>query len=164
MFQGTNSIARQGGVARVRKQHDRVYNYTLENILTYNLTNGDHDLNLTGLYSVQQSRGESTDLYAENIPYETQLFHNIGSAETVLDYGSDLSEWGIMSFMGRVNYELKGKYMITITGRYDGSSRLAEGNKWGFFPSAAALWRISSEDFMSSQELFSDLRLKRLAL
>ena len=160
LFQGTNSIARQGGVARVRKQHDRVYNYTLENILTYNLTNGDHNLNLTGLYSVQQSRGESTDLYAENIPYETQLFHNIGSAETVLNYGSDLSEWGIMSFMGRANYELKGKYMITITGRYDGSSRLAEGNKWGFFPSAAALWRISSEDFMSSQELFSDLRMR----
>ena len=65
-----------------------------------------------------------------------------------------------MSFMGRANYELMGKYMVTLTGRYDGSSRLAEGNKWGFFPSAAALWRISSEDFMDSQNLFSDLRLR----
>lgn len=160
LFQGTNSIARQGGVPRVRKQHTRVYNYTFENILTYRLTQGAHDLTVTGLYSIQESRGETTDIYAENIPYETQLFHNIGTAETVLDYGSNLSEWGIMSFMGRVNYEILGKYMITLTGRYDGSSRLAEGNKWGFFPSAAALWRISSEDFMAGQDLFNDLRLR----
>ena len=160
LFQGTNSIARQGGVARVRKQHERVYNYTLENILTYRMQSDDHDLNITGLYSVQESRYESTDIYAENIPYEAQLYHNIGTAETVLDYGSDLEEWGIMSFMGRANYEFMGKYMMTLTGRYDGSSRLADDNKWGFFPSAAALWRISSEDFMSSQELFSDLRLR----
>jgi TonB-linked SusC/RagA family outer membrane protein len=74
--------------------------------------------------------------------------------------GSYLSEWGIMSIMGRVNYELLGKYMLTLTGRWDGSSRLAEGNKWGFFPSAAAMWRISSEDFMQGQDLFSDLRLR----
>ena len=160
LFQGTNSIARQGGVPLVRKEHDRVYNYTFENILTYGLQKGIHDLNATGLFSVQKYRGESTYIEAENIPYETQLYHNLGTAETINDFGSDLSEWGIMSFMGRVNYEVLGKYMVTLTGRYDGSSRLAEGNKWGFFPSAAALWRISGEDFMSSQELFTDLRLR----
>jgi TonB-linked SusC/RagA family outer membrane protein len=50
--------------------------------------------------------------------------------------------------------------MVTLTGRYDGSSRLAEDNKWGFFPSAAGLWRISGEDFMAGQNLFTDLRLR----
>ncbi len=160
LFQGTNSISRQGGLPRAQKQHSRTYNYTFENILTYNLTTGIHDLNFTGLYSIQQSTGESTNIFAENVPYESQLFHNIGTAETVLNFGSDLSEWGIMSFMGRVNYELMGKYMITLTGRYDGSSRLAEGNKWGFFPSAALMWRINKEDFMSTQELVTDLRLR----
>ena len=160
LYQGTNSIARQGGVPLVRKEHERVYNYTFENILTYGLQKDIHDLNATGLFSVQKYRGEETFIEAENIPYETQLFHNIGTAETINEFGSDLSEWGIMSFMGRVNYELLGKYMVTLTGRYDGSSRLAEGKKWGFFPSAAVLWRISSEDFMSSQELFNDLRLR----
>ena len=65
-----------------------------------------------------------------------------------------------MSFMGRINYSLKDKYLLTLTGRYDGSSRLAEGNKWGFFPSAAALWKISNESFMQNQSLFSDLRLR----
>jgi TonB-linked SusC/RagA family outer membrane protein len=160
LFQGSNSGARQGGNALVRKEHERVFQYTFENILTYNLERDDHNLNVTGLYSIQESNAEETFIEVEDLPYETQLFHNLGTAETVNDMGSDLSEWGIMSFMGRVNYELMGKYMITLTGRMDGSSRLAEGNKWGFFPSAAALWRISSESFMQSQDIFNDLRLR----
>jgi len=160
LFQGSNSGARQGGNALVRKEHERVFEYTFENILTYNLETGDHNLNFTGVYSIQEKDHEYTHIEVEDIPYESQLYHNLGTAETVNDMGSYLEEWGIMSFMGRANYELMGKYMITLTARWDGSSRLAEGNKWGFFPSAAAMWRISSEDFMSGQDLFSDLRLR----
>lgn len=160
LFQGANSTARQGGVPLVQKEHERVYNYTLENILTYNLSSGSHDLRFTGLYSIQESRYEYTNIQAENVPYESQLYHNIGTAETVLEYGSDLAEWGIMSFMGRINYEFLGKYMLTLTGRYDGSSRLAEGKKWGFFPSAAVLWRVSDEAFLENSKTFSNLRLR----
>jgi TonB-linked SusC/RagA family outer membrane protein len=160
VFQGTNSTSRQGGLPRAQKEHRSTFNYTFENILTYKLTRGNHNLNFTGLYSIQQSRGEYTNIQAENVPYETQLFHNIGTAEKVLAFGSDLSEWGIMSLMGRVNYELLGRYLFTATGRYDGSSRLAAGNNWGFFPSAAFMWRINKESFMSGQKLFSDLRFR----
>jgi TonB-linked SusC/RagA family outer membrane protein len=160
LFQGSNSGARQGGTALVRKEHTRTFEYTFENILTYNLETDDHNLNLTGLYSIQESNAEQTFIEVENIPYESQQYHNLGTAETVNDMGSDLSEWGIMSFMGRMNYELMGKYILTLTGRWDGSSRLAEDNKWGFFPSAAFMWRISSEGFMSAQDLFNDLRLR----
>ncbi len=160
LFQGSNSSARQGGNPLVRKEHERVYQYTFENILTYNLVTDDHNLNFTGLYSIQESNAEETYIEVEDIPYESQLYHNLGTAEIVNDMGSDLSQWGIMSVMGRVNYELMGKYMITLTGRFDGSSRLAEGNKWGFFPSAAVLWRISSESFMQGQDLFNDLRFR----
>jgi len=160
LFQGSNSSARQGGTPLVRKEHERIYEYTFENILTYSLVTDNHNLNFTGLYSIQESNAEETFIEVENIPYETQLFHNLGTAETVNDLGSDLSEWGIMSVMGRMNYELMGKYMVTLTGRWDGSSRLAEGNKWGFFPSVALMWRINSEGFMSGQDLFNDLRLR----
>jgi TonB-linked SusC/RagA family outer membrane protein len=160
VFQGSNSTARQGGVPLVQKEHERIFNYTFENILTYNLNTGNHDLKFTGLYSIQESRYEYTNIQAENVPYESQLYHNIGTAETVLGYGSNLSEWGIMSFMGRLNYEFLGKYAVTLTGRYDGSSRLAEGKKWGFFPSAAVLWRISSEPFMNDVSPISNLRLR----
>jgi TonB-linked SusC/RagA family outer membrane protein len=161
LFQGRYSSARQGDNARVRKEHERGLALAVENILTYKLQRDNHDLTVTGLYSIEQvPYYEKTHIEAENIPYETQLFHNLGTAETVREFGSDLEEWGLMSFMGRVNYELMGKYMITLTGRWDGSSRLAEGDKWRFFPSVAALWRINAESFMQGVPAISDLRLR----
>nr|WP_199075482.1 SusC/RagA family TonB-linked outer membrane protein [Pedobacter sp. ASV19] len=66
----------------------------------------------------------------------------------------------LISFAGRLNYAYKGKYLLTVTGRTDGSSKLADGNKWAFFPSAAVAWRISDEDFLKDNKLISDLKLK----
>src|SRR5690606_13209197 len=66
----------------------------------------------------------------------------------------------LISFTGRINYAYKGKYLLSLTGRSDGSSKLAPGNKWAFFPSIAGAWRISDEAFMRSQRLFSDLKLR----
>ncbi|MFW6326716.1 MAG: SusC/RagA family TonB-linked outer membrane protein [Bacteroidota bacterium] len=135
--------------------------YTLENILKYTKSFGEnHELDLTGLYSFQISDRETSFIQAVNFPYEHQLFHNIGSAESISAIGSSLREWSIESFMGRFHYQLMNKYLLTLTGRFDGSSRLAEGNKWFFFPSAALAWRISDESFMASQNIFSSLRLR----
>ena len=161
LFEGSLSSARQYSTPRGLKNHEENYTYTFENILNYTKEfNENNILKATGLFSVQESNYETSIIDVEGLPYEHQLFHNLETAETVLDYDSDLQEWGIMSFMGRVNYELMNKYLFTITGRYDGSSRLSEGKKWGFFPSAAFLWRISNENFMANQSLFSDLRLR----
>ncbi len=161
LFQGSLSTERQYSTPRALKNHGENFVYTFENILNYTKEiNDNNTLKATGLFSVQESNDEMTIIDVEGLPYEHQLFHNLETAETVLDYDSDLQEWGIMSFMGRVNYELMDKYVFTITGRYDGSSRLSEGKKWGFFPSAAFLWRISNESFMANQSLFSDLRLR----
>ncbi|WP_347838751.1 TonB-dependent receptor [uncultured Draconibacterium sp.] len=161
LFQGSLSSSRQYSSPRARKIHANELVTTFENILTYvKDINENHSIKATGLFSVQESSWEETRLDVEDLPYEHQLFHNLGTAETVREYDSNLSEWGIMSFMGRINYSLKDKYLLTLTGRYDGSSRLAEGNKWGFFPSAAALWKVSNESFMQNQSLFSDLRLR----
>ncbi|SHI76490.1 TonB-linked outer membrane protein, SusC/RagA family [Tangfeifania diversioriginum] len=161
LFQGSLSSERQFSTPRALKNHEENFTYTFENILNYTkVINENNTLKATGLFSVQESDYEMTIIDVEGLPYEHQLFHNLETAETVLDYDSDLQEWGIMSFMGRVNYELFDRYLFTVTGRYDGSSRLSEGKKWGFFPSAAFLWRISNENFMSSQTLFSDLRFR----
>jgi TonB-linked SusC/RagA family outer membrane protein len=133
----------------------------LENVLSYQQTfGGKHDINATGLFSIQQDHIESTDVAVSGLPYEGQKYHNLGTASTAEDYGSYLQEWGLMSYMARINYQFDDKYLITITGRADGSSRLAEGNQWGFFPSAAIGWRISDESFMSDQNLFSNLKLR----
>jgi TonB-linked SusC/RagA family outer membrane protein len=95
-----------------------------------------------------------------SVPAEPQSFYNIGAATIVDGVGSNLTEWGLQSFMGRINYGLKEKYLLTLTGRLDGSSRLAVGNKYSFFPSIALGWNISSENFMSSVAFVDKLKLR----
>ncbi|MEX0770695.1 MAG: TonB-dependent receptor [Balneolaceae bacterium] len=161
VFQGSLTTARQFGSPYAEKEHNRQLTYTFENILTYTEDIGEnHAFDVTGLYSIQSSTEEWSDVSASELPYEHQKFHNIGTGARIEGLGSELEEWGIMSFMGRLNYRLMDRYLLTITGRYDGSSRLAEGNKWGFFPSVALGWRINDEAFMADQTLFSELRLR----
>lgn len=161
VFQASRTTARQGGEAYAEKNEERHFTYTFENILSYEQDLGEiHSLEATGLFSIQESNHEWTDIAASGLPYESQLFHNIGSASTIENTGSRLEDWGLMSFMGRVNYRLMDRYLLTLTGRYDGSSRLSDEKKWGFFPSVALGWRISEEPFMGNQNLLSDLRLR----
>lgn len=161
VFQGTLTTARAEGTAYAEKEEELNFDYTLENILNYQQSFGGlHDIEATGLFSIQSSSFEEDIIAVSGLPYESQKYHNLGTANQTEQYSSYLSEWSIMSFMGRVNYQLNDKYLITVTGRADGSSRLAEGNKWGIFPSAALGWRIIEEPFMAGQDLFSDLKLR----
>lgn len=161
VFQSAQTTARNGDSPYAEKEEERIYTYTLENVLTYSNEFADvHALEVTGLYSLQQSSAEWTEVEATQLPYESQLWHNLSSSPNVELYDSNFEEWGLMSFMGRVNYQLLGRYLFTVTGRYDGSSRLAEGNKWHLFPSAAVGWNISEEPFMEDQGLLSQLKLR----
>lgn len=161
LFQGRLSSARQEGTPLAQKEHLQQFTYTFENILTYTETFGrNHALDLTGVFSIQESNREESNIQSSDLPYESQWFHNIGTGGTIEALGSNLQEWGMMSFMGRANYQLMDRYLLTLTGRFDGSSRLAQGRKWGFFPSIALGWRLIEEPFMTSQSLFSDLKLR----
>ncbi|MBN1924492.1 MAG: TonB-dependent receptor, partial [Prolixibacteraceae bacterium] len=73
---------------------------------------------------------------------------------------SSYTQWTLMSYLGRINYSFKDRYLLTASVRYDGSSRLAEGHKWVAFPSAALGWRISEEDFLKNSETISNLKLR----
>ncbi len=67
----------------------------------------------------------------------------------------------LFSFFGRANYDFDSKYLFSATFRADGSSKFAKGNQWGFFPSAAVAWRISSESFMeNTKNWLDDLKLR----
>ena len=84
----------------------------------------------------------------------------MNEAPDIFTRTSNYKKWALLSFMGRINYTLKDKYLLTLTGRYDGSSRLASGSKWDFFPSVALAWRISSEPFIQNIEQISNLKLR----
>ena len=161
VFQGAQTQVNQGSGADAGLWDTRSTDYTLDNILTFrrNLGN-DHRVDLTLLYSIEQARSEEDTLHATGLPYERQLFYDIGSASHIDGMGSDLSVWKLQSYMARVNYALKDKYLLTVTGRVDGSSRLAPGHKYGLFPSVAVAWRLSEEGFIRRTNLFSDLKLR----
>ena len=63
---------------------------------------------------------------------------------------SSFSDWALLSYLGRVNYSLNDKFLFTVTGRVDGSSRFGTDNKYAFFPSAAFAWRLAEEEFIKS--------------
>jgi len=87
-------------------------------------------------------------------------FYDLGSNSDEIQIGSSLEESQIASFFGRLNYNMKGKYLLTATMRADGSSVLAEGNKWGYFPSVSGAWRIIQEPFMQSIPYISNLKTR----
>lgn len=126
-----------------------VFSYTLENILTYDKSIGEHDLNLVGLFSAQSNSTEESSLSSQGIPITRSTFYALGTAETITGISSGLTEWGLLSYMGRINYKYKDRYLLTASGRADGSSRLANENKWAFFPAASVAWIISEESFMN---------------
>jgi TonB-linked SusC/RagA family outer membrane protein len=139
---------------------ERRFMYSWENILSYTKELGDHSFYATLVQSIQTERSESNNINVKELPYDGQLYYNVGSALTINGVGSNLSEWNLASFMGRLNYAYKGKYLATVSARYDGSSRLAAGQKWVLFPSAALAWRIKNEDFLINNNTITDLKLR----
>ncbi len=132
--------------------------YTLDNTVTYNLNTGPHNLTVTGLYSIFHEREEYAQIDVKDLPFRS-LWYSLGDGEVTRNESS-LTEEALISYMGRINYSFKDRYLLTVTGRYDGASVLSEGNKWQFFPSVALAWRLSEENFIKNANLFSDLKLR----
>lgn len=152
-FRGSLTNDNRGGPGDASITRVDNFAYTIENLLTYDRTIGDnHNFKVTLLQSTQNSRTEFSDASVTGIPYESQKFYNLGSADnSIVD--SRLTEWTLNSFMGRLNYDISGKYLFQASLRADGSSRLAEGNKWNYFPGASVGWRISEEPFLANTSI-----------
>lgn len=135
--------------------------YTWDNIINYNTKLGDdHVLNATFIYSMFSDRSENYRMERRGFGTDQFSFYNMGAGPDVRTVTSRLVKQTLESYTARVNYNLKEKYLLTVTGRYDGSSILSEGNKWAFFPSAALAWRVSDESFMKGQSTVGDLKLR----
>src|SRR5207249_1002994 len=87
-----------------------------------------------------EERYEGDTTCVLGLPYEEQQFYDLGSAVNVCGVSDSLAQWALQSVMGRVNYAFKDRYLLTLTSRVDGSSRLAQGQKYGVFPSVALAW------------------------
>lgn len=159
-FYGSRSSDRQGGLARAENGGDTRTMYTWENLLYWNKKINNHSFGATFLESIQQEKYESSRISVLNLPYESQMWYNVGSSPTISAVSSNYTKWQLASYMGRINYSFKDKYLLTASARYDGASRLAPGKKWVMFPSAALAWRINEEGFMKDNSIFSNLKLR----
>ena len=160
-FRSSFTNDNRGGPADAEVGNNQDFGYTWENILNFNRTIGSNDeLGLTFLQSIQSLRYERSYASVQNLPYEQQLFYNIGTAEVKGNLASDLREWKLASFMGRANYSINGKYLFQASLRADGSSRLAEGNKWNYFPGISVGWRVGAEPFLQNVSWLNDFKIR----
>jgi len=160
-FVGSQTNARRGGDPTAFTAYESIFNYTLENILTYDKTfKGVHSFNLTALQSIQQDDNEGAQISVTGVPAETQQYFNLGQATLINGIGTGISRWALNSYTGRLNYAYNDKYLFTLTGRYDGSSRFGANTKYGFFPSAALGWNISNEPFLKNVAWMDQLKVR----
>ena len=136
-------------------------NYTFEAQLNYNRTfNKAHRLNGVLVWEYSSRQTDNLQIQAGDFPDDNLSYNNIGQGLTTTNKNSNIMNILLSSFIARFNYSYKDRYIFTVTGRYDGSSLLSEGNQWKFFPSAAIAWNIDQEQFLKSADFISKLRIR----
>lgn len=160
-----SSATRRGSTNYARRQDNRYFSWTADNMLLYNRVFGDHNLGVTLLHSASKYNHETGSMSSQNIYMPTFLWNNLGDVDITeatnkAAMSTGLSENQLMSYMARVNYSFMDRYLLTVSGRWDGSSVLAEGHKWAFFPSFALGWRMEQENFLKNVEWLDQLKLR----
>jgi TonB-linked SusC/RagA family outer membrane protein len=151
--------ADQGGVANINAYTTSYWQS--ENYLTWNKKINDNQ-KLTALvgisfqkYNNERVRSETQNFIDDIFQYHYQQAGSVRSANESQDY-----QWSMNSYFARATYDIAGKYFFTATGRYDGSSKFGKNNKYAFFPSVGAAWRVSEESFMKNNPTISNLKLR----
>lgn len=145
-------------------QQDVTRNWAVENIITYDKTFAKkHQINITGLYSAEQTRFERTYMSGKSIPAEYFQYYNIGAADgeiAVDPNNQDYWQSGLESWMGRIMYSYDNRYMFSAALRADASSRLAKGHQWHTYPAISAGWNLERESFMKKFKWIDNLKLR----
>jgi len=145
-----------GEAADIRKNHTLM---TFDNILTFDKTFSKHNLSLLAGTSFTNAKMDGSEMYATH--FLTSDIKTLNAANKI-GQGSitNAEEWSMMSYLGRISYNYDSKYLLTANFRADGSSKLAPGKRWGYFPSVSVGWRLSQENFLKNVEWLSELKLR----
>ena len=137
-------------------------NFLNENTLSYNHAFSGQLLDAVVGYNRQQSDLLNSQISNSNFVSDIDVFESIGSGTQTggPQVSSAHTRWTLASYLGRINYTLANRYLFTVTGREDGSSRFGADHQWGFFPSGAVGWRVSDEPFMSKFTAIELLKLR----
>jgi len=140
---------------------EQTISYTLDNLLLYNKTIGKHDFGLTLLQSQTQYNNEESAMSAQNILNVDNKWNALTTTNvTLAGYSSNITETGLFSYMGRINYGYNDKYLLTASIRYDAASQLSKVNRGDYFPSTSVAWRLDKEDFLQNISWINQLKLR----
>jgi TonB-linked SusC/RagA family outer membrane protein len=161
-YSGKNLIQfskNQGGIATIEPQ--KQFYWQNENYLNWNKEfNENNKLTFMGGASWQQRSAENVSATTQNFIDDFYKWHNLGAGSVIMPPSSGDWKWALNSFFGRFNYTLKNRYLFTTTGRFDGSSKFGENNRYAFFPSFAFAWRASEESFLKENKLIDNLKVR----
>lgn len=157
-----------GANSWARLKNSRDISWTLDNMIMFDRTFAEkHKVGVTLLQTASKWNNENSSMEAENIPrpdYLWNAFSNTNNSPTEagnkVGIGSGITNRQLTSYMVRLNYGFNERYLVTVTGRWDGASQLAAGHKWDFFPSASAAWRINQEDFLKDVSWLDNLKVR----
>lgn len=145
------------------KSYSNSSSFVTENTLSYFKTfNAKHTLDAVAGITYQKTRSENLGGSANGFVTDALANNNLGATTATIRNGatSGYSDFALLSYLGRINYTFDGKYLLTLTGRYDGSSKFGEANKYAFFPSGALAWNVDREKFMENINAISSLKLR----
>ena len=136
-----------------------MYKWINEYTLNYNRSFGDHNISALAGFSAEKLKSETNEMYSRALP--NNLISYMSAANNIITSAtSGMNEWSLVSYIGRLNYDYAGKYLLTTSIRTDGSSRFGSENKYGVFPSAALAWRISEEEFLKDLSFLNNMKLR----
>lgn len=160
-YRGKDTKSSKGNQLATRAVYgtDHRMKYTWDNVAYIEKKVGEHSGNLTVGTSWFTNSFENSSMRADGFSTDNYTWYNMG-AGLMKSMSTQYFQEQLSSYFARLNYDLKGRYMLTVTGRYDGSSKLAAGHRWAFFPSAALGWRMSDEAFLKNVEAISNLKLR----
>lgn len=155
------SASQQNPISDLTITANDYYHYTWDNMFNYNKSfKGKNNLDATAGITMEEMKSTFLTGYRKDVPpQENYWYLNLGDAATATN-GNGGDKWRRFSFVGRAAYNYSGKYFVTATVRYEGSSRFSEANRWGLFPAFGLGWRISDENFMSESKVISNLKLR----
>lgn len=135
------------------------YSFINENTLNYTPTiSKDHHLNFLLGQSYQRFTDNIVDIVGQGLI--DAVITSINGTSTIARYEQNINEHSLLSFFGRANYDYKGRYLLSVIMRADGSSRFGPDSRYGYFPSVSAGWRFHDEDWMKGLTFLSDGKLR----
>ncbi|MCD8178477.1 MAG: TonB-dependent receptor [Tannerellaceae bacterium] len=146
------------GLGKSSNYQEHSFNWLWETTLNYQKRFKSHSINALVGYSRQRHTGKGMSIDAG--PYPNDLIETINAAQEISSWDESVGKWSMISYIGRLNYSFRDKYLFTATFRSDGSSRFGVNNRFAFFPSFAGGWRISEENFLKENKYISNLKLR----